>query len=434
MPGQMIALLDGDSLTIRVADAPPLVLPALSIADAFEMALSTQTSAVAGLEPAPLGLLLYAGHDEWEAHENEVDAFRDRFTGVKVQLLPSGPLSVLAPAAASDDAVNLLQGSLAVASPLQHGWRAWRVAAVLAATLLCLHLGARGFELNRLRKSEAALDASIQDAFRAAMPGQQNATNARRRVAQRLDALHSGGGGGALLPALSAIAKARNAVPDAKIEGINFREGTLDLRMIAPRCRELRCHRSATASRDLASGYQGNQRQRRELSRTPADPQGGCLMRAWYSNLAERERRVVTLGAAAGVVLVLLAIILPLNRNIAQARQRITTKQGDLAFIQNAAPQLAAAGPGSGEAATGESLVVLIDSSARESGLGKSLSSSQATADKGLRIRLENVPFDALVAWLARLSQSHGVRVESAEIEAAGEPGLVNAGLLLKAG
>jgi len=157
-------------------------------------------------------------------------------------------------------------------------------------------------------------------------------------------------------------------------------------------------------------------------------------MRAWYSNLAERERRVVTLGAAVGVVLLLLAIILPLNRNIAQARQRIATKQGDLAFIQDATPQLAAAGPGSGEAATGESLVVLIDSSARESGIGKSLSSSQATADKGLRIRLDNVPFDALVAWLARLSQSHGVRVESAEIEAAGETGHVNAGLLLKAG
>jgi general secretion pathway protein M len=157
-------------------------------------------------------------------------------------------------------------------------------------------------------------------------------------------------------------------------------------------------------------------------------------MRTWYSNLAERERRMVTLGAAAGLVLLLLAIILPLNRNIAQARQRITTKQGDLAFIQDATPQLAAAGPGSGEAATGESLVVLIDSSARESGIGKSLSSSQATADKGLRIRLDNVPFDALVAWLARLSQSHGIRVESAEIEAAGETGFVNAGLLLKAG
>ncbi len=157
-------------------------------------------------------------------------------------------------------------------------------------------------------------------------------------------------------------------------------------------------------------------------------------MRAWYANLAERERRMVTFGAVAAAVLLLLAIVLPLNRNIAQARQRIATKQNDLAFIQNALPQLAAAGPGIGAAATGESLVVLIDTSARESGIGKSLSSSQATADKGLRIRLDNVPFDALVAWLARLSQNHGVRVESAEIESAGEVGLVNAGLLLKAG
>jgi type II secretory pathway component PulM len=38
------------------------------------------------------------------------------------------------------------------------------------------------------------------------------------------------------------------------------------------------------------------------------------------------------------------------------------------------------------------------------------------------------------VAWLARLSQQHGVRVETAEIESAGETGLVNAGLVLKAG
>jgi general secretion pathway protein M len=157
-------------------------------------------------------------------------------------------------------------------------------------------------------------------------------------------------------------------------------------------------------------------------------------MRAWYANLSERERRIVLLGGIGAAILVLLAIMLPLNRSIAQTRQRVTTKQGDLAFIQNAAPQLAAAGPGIGTAATGESLVVLIDSSARESGLGKSLSSSQPTPDKGLRVRFEHVAFDGLVAWLARLSQSHGVRVESAEIESAGEAGLVNAGLVLKAG
>ena len=234
VPGQMIGLLEGDTLTLRTPDGPPLVLPALSITDAFEMALSMQTSAVAGLEPAPLGLLLYTGHDEWEAHQLKIDAFRDRFTGVKVQLLPRGSLSVLAPAAAADDAVNLLQGALAVSSPTELTWRSWRIAAVLAASLLCLHLGARFYELNRLRKVESSLDAGIEQAFRAAMPGQQNATNARRRVEQRLLQLQGGGGRGTLLPALVAIANARGAVPSAKIEGLTFRDGTVDLRIDTP--------------------------------------------------------------------------------------------------------------------------------------------------------------------------------------------------------
>lgn len=234
LPGQMIALLQGDTAVLRTADAPPLVLPVLSLGDAFEMALARQTSPIEGLEPAPLGLLVYAGHDEWQAHQDRVDALRDRFTGVKVQLLPAGPLEVLVSAAAADEAINLLQGPLAVASPLQQNWKAWRVAAVLAATLVVLHLGARYFELSRLRAQEAALDANIQTAFRAAMPGQQNATNARRRVEQRLSQISSGGAGGTLLPALAAVATARSAAPAATIEGITFRDGTLDLRILAP--------------------------------------------------------------------------------------------------------------------------------------------------------------------------------------------------------
>jgi general secretion pathway protein L len=233
MPGQMIALLDGDSLTLRTADTPPLMMPALSIDAAFEIALASQPAPVPGLEAAAPGLLIYAGHDEWQAHQQTVDAWRDRFTGVKVQLLPDGPLSLLAPAAAAGEAVNLLQGALAVSSPMEQGWRAWRVAAVLAGVLLCLHLGSRVFELQRLKKTEATLNANIEDAFRAAMPGTQNTTDARRRVARRLEEVRSGGGG-SLLPALAALATARGAAPSTTIEGINYREGVLDLRVIAP--------------------------------------------------------------------------------------------------------------------------------------------------------------------------------------------------------
>jgi general secretion pathway protein M len=156
-------------------------------------------------------------------------------------------------------------------------------------------------------------------------------------------------------------------------------------------------------------------------------------MRAWYERLSSRERRIVNIGGAVAGLLLVLAVILPLNRNIAQARQRIDTKQGDLSFIQGALPQLSMAGPGA-HIGSSENLVVLVDSSARESGLGKALTSSQPTGTRELRVRFERVAFDGLVAWLARLAQSHGVSVQSAEIEFAGEAGLVNAGLVLKAG
>jgi general secretion pathway protein M len=156
-------------------------------------------------------------------------------------------------------------------------------------------------------------------------------------------------------------------------------------------------------------------------------------MRAWFENLAERERRMVLFGAIGAGILLVLAIVLPLNRNITQAKQRVTVKQDDLSFIQSAVPQLASAGPGAASVAGAENLVVLIDTSARESGLGKSLASTQPTGEKSLRVRFERAPFDGLVAWLARISQNSGVSVESAEIEFAGEAGLVNAGLVLKA-
>jgi general secretion pathway protein M len=156
-------------------------------------------------------------------------------------------------------------------------------------------------------------------------------------------------------------------------------------------------------------------------------------MLEWYKRLDERERRFVLFGGIGALIVILVGVVWPLNSDIADTRLRITSKQADLAYIQGVTPQLLAAGPSTGSMPAG-SLVVLIDSSARESGLGKSLTNSQPTPNGGLRIRLDHVPFDGLVAWLARLSQQHGVRVETAEIEAAGEAGFVNAGIVLHSG
>jgi general secretion pathway protein M len=148
--------------------------------------------------------------------------------------------------------------------------------------------------------------------------------------------------------------------------------------------------------------------------------------------LSPRERRLVMVGGVLAALLVLFGVLLPLDRTVAHAQQRLAKKHADLNWMQSVAPEIAAAAPP--PSATGESLLVIVDRSARESGLAGALSGSEPGGPGSLSVRLEKAPFDALIAWLARLAQQNGVSVDSANIEKAGGPGIVNAAIVLHAG
>ena len=150
---------------------------------------------------------------------------------------------------------------------------------------------------------------------------------------------------------------------------------------------------------------------------------------AWFKALNERERRMV---AAAGLlaVLVLLYALFSLDRGVTRAQTRLAQKQQELAWMQSVAPQLRAAGPAAAAPTSQRSLLVIVDQSAREVGLGAP--NSEPSPQGGLNVRLEKASFDTLVGWLARLAQQNRIRVESATIDGAGAPGLVNATLVLR--
>ena len=151
-----------------------------------------------------------------------------------------------------------------------------------------------------------------------------------------------------------------------------------------------------------------------------------------YAALSKRERRLLVFGAIAAAAIFLFGVVMPLDRSVAHAQQRLAKKHADLAWMQGVAPEIAAsAAP---PAANGESLLVIVDRSARESGLASALSGSEPGGPKSLSVRLEKAPFDALIAWLARLAQQNGIVVDSATIEKTGAPGLVNAAIVLHAG
>ena len=146
-------------------------------------------------------------------------------------------------------------------------------------------------------------------------------------------------------------------------------------------------------------------------------------------SLSERDRRTLLIGGVIAVLL-LLYVVIQLDSSVSSAHKRIVKKQTDLAWMRTAAPELAATG-GVHIGTNGQSLLVLVDSSARESGLASALAGSDPAGPGGLSVRLQKAPFDALIPWLARLSQQNGIRVDTASIETAGSPGLVNASLVL---
>ena len=148
--------------------------------------------------------------------------------------------------------------------------------------------------------------------------------------------------------------------------------------------------------------------------------------------LSERERRLVLLGAGAALILLVLAVLLPLQHSVAAASARVERKRDDLIWLRSVAPQLAAL-PRNTAPPSRESLVGLIDRTARQSGLTKSLIGSQPSGDGGLSVRLEQTPFDTLVTWLSGLREHDGVRIDAATIDAGNSAGVVNASLVLHA-
>jgi general secretion pathway protein L len=260
-PGQAVALMEEDAVSVRPPGGSPVTLPADALAEALEIARSSAGSSGTGAR----GLIFYTGAPEWQQHSVQVEAVRPYFDGIKVQLLTSGPLALFAQQLAGGSSINLLQGPYAPTSARTVSLRAWRVAAILLACLVGLHVVGKTAELQLLKKRERQVDVSIRDTFHTAMPGDRGLGDARHRMEQRLGMARGAGGG--LLPALQALAQARDAAPGTSVQSLNFHGGSLEMKLSAPDATSLdrlsQSLRSNGWQADLAggtnagSGYEG---------------------------------------------------------------------------------------------------------------------------------------------------------------------------------
>ena len=234
-PGQTVLWLEHERLAVRRPGAIPFAVELSPVKEALVVAGVIADPLAPREEPKPKeSAVLYLTRDDWARVQGEFEELLEEFASLKVQLLADGPLPWLARGMSALETVNLLQGEFSRSTDYNERWRQWRVAALLAAALLGVHVGAQALQIRHAKHESAALDGEISQVFSFAMPG-DTLSDPRRQMQTRLDRIRkSGAGPQFFLRTLQTLSGALAATPKTTITALSYREDALDLTVTAP--------------------------------------------------------------------------------------------------------------------------------------------------------------------------------------------------------
>jgi type II secretory pathway component PulM len=137
-------------------------------------------------------------------------------------------------------------------------------------------------------------------------------------------------------------------------------------------------------------------------------------MMAWWLARSARERQVLSVAVLLAVFLLGWAWVWdPLQTSLREARARVVASETALARMQAQADEfrrLAAQSPVAVNAAPG-SLLVRVDGSLTEAGIGSSVVRVDPLESGRVRVQFQGVDFDALMRWAEALAARDGLRV-----------------------
>jgi general secretion pathway protein L len=249
-PGAVTLLLERGRVFVRRAGSPGAVLEVEPLIEALQLALASG-------EEAREHVTIYVDEEGYERDLDLLEGLREYTASLQLKLMSDGALPLLASAAAKTNAVNLLQGAFSAKTRLNLSFAPWRYVAALAAALIVLHLGLKGWQYVSLKRTETALDASIAQIFQAAMPGEPvpDSANARRQFEARLNLIRPNAAGG-LIPVLEVLAVALSETPGASLQAISYRDNVTNLRIVAPSVDALDHIRKVAAERGVTASIE----------------------------------------------------------------------------------------------------------------------------------------------------------------------------------
>lgn len=159
-------------------------------------------------------------------------------------------------------------------------------------------------------------------------------------------------------------------------------------------------------------------------------------MKHYWANLQPRERHTLLGGGVAlALILVYALVIDPFQQELLRLQQSVDSQEEALAWMRQASTEvkrLRGSSPAAGRV-SGQSLMSLVDSSARSAGLSGTIKQIKPEGH-AVKVRLEEVGFDDMLRWLEQLSARQGVSVSGLVMERLPQPGRVNASVTLDGG
>ena len=143
----------------------------------------------------------------------------------------------------------------------------------------------------------------------------------------------------------------------------------------------------------------------------------------WWQARAERERWILRIGGLLTLLILGYGLLwLPLSRARDGLRQQVLQGERDLTWMRQVPASALTQATTSPAMASGESLLARLDRGARAAGLGGSLLAVEPVTDGEVRMRFQQVDFDAAMRWLQQQSAA-GIRVRELSVQRAESEG-----------
>ncbi len=152
----------------------------------------------------------------------------------------------------------------------------------------------------------------------------------------------------------------------------------------------------------------------------------------WHQSLPQRDQLLVnTASIFIAITLFYLIVWEPIYQGLEQQQQQYKSQQSIVSWMREAAAEVKTLKRSGAKTVTSSNQPVslLIEQSAKISGLKDSLGKLESSGKEGARVKLDTASFNQMLIWLNTLEQQHGISITSANIERAEKPGTVNARL-----